>query len=160
MPPPTHGARRLDRVAALTFLILGTAAVVFAGLFSAATARNASYHSAWFVAYLVLVVGVAQVALGLGQWWLASRPLRASHVIGELVFFNVGHAGVIVGTLLSAPFWVDAGSLWIVVALAVFGWRVWSPRRRGAALWAYWSLLVFLLLSVLVGLFFAHTAAA
>ncbi|MCC6269819.1 MAG: hypothetical protein IT190_00925 [Microbacteriaceae bacterium] len=153
-------ASRSNRGAAIVFATLGASAIVFGGLFSAATARSATYHSAWFVAYLVLVVGVAQMALGLGQWWLTSRPLSAAHVVSELVFFNIGNAGVIIGTLLAAPFWVDAGSIWIVVALALFGWRVWSPRRRGAALWLYWMLIVLLFVSVLVGLFFAHAAAA
>ena len=153
-------APRSNRGAAIIFATLGTSAIVFGGLFSAATARSATYHSAWFVAYLVLVVGVAQVALGLGQWWLTSRPLSVAPVVSELVFFNIGNAGVIIGTLLAAPLWVDAGSVWIVVALSLFGWRVWSPRSRGAALWLYWMLIVLLFVSVLVGLFFAHAAAA
>ncbi len=159
MESPTGDVPHSNRGSASAFLTLGTAAIVFGGLFSAATARSASYHSAWFVAYLVLVVGIAQVALGLGQWWLASRQLSLAHVASELVLFNVGNAGVVVGTLLSAPFWVDAGSVLIAVALAFFGRAVLSPRRRGIALWAYWSLVILLLVSVLVGIYFAHTAA-
>lgn len=146
-----------SRYSAIPFLVLGTAAIVFGGLFSAATARSATYHSAWFVAYLVLIVGLAQVVLGIGQWWLASKPLGIATVIAELVFFNLGNAGVIVGTLLSASYWVDAGSAWFVVALALFGWKVWSPRCRGVALWSYWALMVVLFVSVLVGIYFAHS---
>lgn len=156
MTPAVVDAPLTSRYAAIPFLALGTAAIVFAGLFSAATARSASYHSAWLVAYLVLVVGIAQVALGFGQWWLVSRPLRTSLVIAELIFFNIGNAGVIVGILLTAPYWVDAGSAWLVVALVIFGWAVRSPRRRGWALWAYWMLVILLLISVVIGLIFAH----
>lgn len=150
------GAPAGGRYAALPFVTLGVAAIVFGGLFSAATARSASYHSAWFVAYLVLVVGVAQIALGFGQWWLVSKPLGAAVLITELVVFNLGNAGVIVGTLLASSLWVDVGSALAAIGLVLFGWKVWSPRRRGPALWAYWALVVLLLASVIVGLFFAH----
>lgn len=141
----TLGTALNSRYAAVLFVALGTAAIMFAGLFSAATARSASYQSAWFVAYLVLVVGIAQVALGLGQWWLASRPLSMTIMVGELVLFNIGNVGVIVGTVRATPYLVAAGGAWVTVALALFGWMVWSPRRRGAVLWVYWVLLVLLL---------------
>lgn len=147
------------RVALIPFLTIGTAAIIFGGLFSAATARAANYHSAWFVAYLVLVVGVAQVALGLGQWWLASKPLSVALLVGELVIFNLGNAGVILGTVLASPLWVNLGSALLVLVLAGFAWAVLSPRRRGGALWAYWVLVVLLLASVGVGLFFANVGA-
>ncbi len=159
MEPKTNGVPINARYATILFVALGTSALVFAGLFSAATARSASYHSAWLVAYLVLIVGLAQLALGIGQWWLASKPFRIATVIVELLFFNLGNAGVIVGTLLAAPVWVDVGSLWIVIALAFFVWQVWSPRRRGLALWAYWVLVVLLFVSVIVGLVFANTVS-
>lgn len=158
MEPTLTSATLGSRTAAIPFLALGTAAIVFGGLFSAATARSATYHSAWFVAYLVLIVGLAQVALGVGQWWLATKPLGPAIVVTELVLFNLGNAGVIVGTLLTTSFWVDAGSALLVLALALFGWKVLSPRRRGVALWGYWALLALLLVSVAVGIFFAHSA--
>lgn len=144
--------------AAFPFLTVGVAAIALGGLFSAATARFASYHSAWFVAYLVLVVGIAQVGLGLGQWRLASKPLGVAVLFVELLIFNVGNAGVMWGSLTSEPLWVDIGSVLLLVSLVTFGWMVWKPRRRGAALWGYWALLVLLFASVFVGLFFAHSA--
>lgn len=153
------GAPVGGRLAAVPFVTLGMAAIVFGGIFSAATARSASYHSAWFVAYLVLVVGVAQIALGLGQWWLASKPLGAVVLVTELVIFNLGNAGVILGTLLASALLVDVGSALAAVGLALFGWKVWRPRRHGAVLSVYWALVVLLFLSVLVGLFFAHSLA-
>ena len=127
--------------------------------FSAATARSASYHSAGFVAYLVLVVGIAQVALGIGQWWLTSKPLGTAILMGELVLFTLGNAGVILVTLIAAPVWVDVGSALLVIALVVFGWAVLSPLRRVWALWSYWALVVLMLASVIVGLFFAHAGS-
>lgn len=159
MEPTSTVATPNARYATILFVALGAASIVFAGLFSAATARTASYHSAWFVAYLVLIVGLAQMALGIGQWWLASKPLAIGTMVAELVLFNLGNAGVIVGTLFAAPLVVDVGSALFIIALALFAWNVWVPRRRGAALWVYRVLIVVLLVSVAVGLYFAHTAA-
>ncbi len=159
MDSPVRDARPRASGAALPFVIFGAAAIVFAGLFSAATARSTSYHSAWLVAYLVLVVGVAQIALGVGQSARAGAAPRAAIVASELVFFNLGNAGVILGTMIAASIWVDMGSVLLIVALAFFGWAVRSPERRGPALWAYWALIALLLASVLVGVFFAHFGA-
>lgn len=144
--------------AATAFVVLGAAAIIFAGLFSAVTARSASYHSAWLVAYLVLIVGISQVVLGLGNWWLAATPLRPGSAVGVLLLFNLGNAGVIVGTLVGATIWVDVGSALLVIALLGFGWATRSPRRSGL-LWAYWAFVAMLLISVVVGLVFAHTGA-
>ncbi len=141
------------------FTIVGVAAITAGGLFSAATARGASYHSAWFVAYLVLVVGIAQVALGAGQLALAESAPSVALVVSELVLFNLGNTGVLAGTLLALPFLVDAGSVLLVVALALFVWGVRLPGRHGWALWGYRSLVVLLLVSVAIGVFFAHEGA-
>ena len=108
---------------------------------------------------MVLVVGIAQVALGLGQWWLASNRVGTAILVGELVVFNLGNLGVILGTILVSSIWVDVGSALLVVALITFGWTVRSPARRGWALWTYWELIVLLLASVVVGLIFANFGA-
>lgn len=159
METTTNDAPINARYATILFVALGALAIVFAGLFSAVTARSASYHSAWFVAYMVLIVGLAQAALGIGQWWLASKPLRLSTVIVELLLFNIGNAGVVVGTLIAAPFWVYAGSIGILIALTFFASQVRSPRRGGIPLWGYRTLLVVLFVSVLVGVYFAYVAS-
>lgn len=159
MEPTAINAPLKGRHAAMPFLTLGIAAVVLGGMFSAVTARSATYHSAWFVAYLVLVVGVAQVGLGLGQWWLSSKPLPVGVLMAELVIFNFGNAGVILGSVLEASLWVDVGSALVVISLGIFGWAVWPARRQGVVLWMYWALVVLLMASVIVGLFFAHAAS-
>ena len=159
MESTASGTPAGGRYAALPFAIVGTAAIIFGGLFSAATARAASYHSAWLVAYLVLVVGIAQLALGLGQWWLASAPLRPAAMLVQLVTFNAGNAGVIAGTLLASSLWVNIGSAFAAIGLVLFGRAVRSPRQRGAVLWSYLALVVLLLLSVIVGLIFANSGA-
>ncbi|MEO7350129.1 MAG: hypothetical protein ABIW32_09790 [Terrimesophilobacter sp.] len=154
---PTHESDPITgRDAAFPFLAVGVSAIILGGLFSAATARLASYHSAWFVAYLVLVVGVAQVGLGLGQGRLATKPLTVAVLFAELLLFNIGNAGVVLGSLTAEPLWVNIGSAILLVSLTIFAWMVWPARRRGALLWGFWALLLLLFVSVFVGLFFAN----
>jgi len=141
---------------AWTFLVIGSAAIFGAGLFSAVTARATTYHSAWLVAYLVLVVGVAQIALGLGQATIVSGPLQPWRVMSEVVLFNLGNIGVVVGTLLAIPLGVDVGSALLVASLILFGQSVRGSDRRRVAVWGYLVLVVLLVASVIVGIFFAH----
>ena len=142
--------------ALVAFVAVGSAAIIGAGLFSALTARSASYHSAWLVAYLVLIVGISQIALGAGHWLLASKPLGTRVAVGLLLLYNLGNVGVMAGTLTGIAVWVDVGSALLVVALLTFGGATRSSQRTGA-LWAYWLFVALLLASVVVGLFFAHT---
>ena len=98
----------------------------------------------WLVAYLVLVVGVAQSALAGGQAWLA--PSRTPPVLhaSEWGLFNVANALVIGGTLLGHPVWVHAGALVLIAALALFLHGV-----RHAA--AGWSIRIYRVLVVVLG---------
>jgi predicted acyltransferase len=59
--------------AALPFATLGVACVVAGGFVAAVTAPAPSEHGSWTTGYLVLVAGVSQVALGVGQALLAPR---------------------------------------------------------------------------------------
>lgn len=63
---------------ALPFAIVGTACVIAGGLVAAATAPAPSEHGSWAAAYLVLVAGMAQVALAMEQGMLAQAPLRGA----------------------------------------------------------------------------------
>ena len=56
----------------MPFVAIGTASIVAGGLIAGATARHPTEHEAWAVAFLVLVCGIAQIALGLGQSLLAT----------------------------------------------------------------------------------------
>lgn len=145
--------------ATLPFLVVGVAAITFAGLYSAATARSATYHSAWLVAYLVLIVGLAQVALGIGQWWLIPGEQTSVTTFAQLVFFNLGNAGVIVGSLFALPILVDVGSVAIIAALWLFLRMVLNSKRWGIVMWMYLALAAVLLVSVLIGVYFAHTGS-
>src|SRR6185437_2244306 len=116
MPVP---ARPLPRwSAASPFAALGTACVVAGGLVAAAVATAPSQLGSWAVAYLVLVGGVTQVALGAGPALLASRPPGRRAVAAELAGWNAGNGAVLAGTLLGAAWLADVGGAVLIAALA------------------------------------------
>lgn len=154
------------------FLVVGGIGIIGGGLVAAVADPLHLTRGAWAVAYLVLVVGVAQIGLGVLQERLAARPVSARLRTGQLVTWNVGNAAVLGGTLAAAPFVVDAGGLLLVVALALFlvSQRAVGPgnsgpaplpshgRSRGhrSAVWVFRGLVILLLVSIPVGLILAH----
>ncbi|MDN5770907.1 MAG: hypothetical protein L0H24_08450, partial [Microlunatus sp.] len=98
--PSTPSSARAD---VLPFAGVGLAAVVAGGLIAAAIAHAPTQPLVWLVAYLVLVVGVAQAALGVGQHRLADHRLTTTQLWTEFALYNLGNAAVIVGTLLDLP---------------------------------------------------------
>ncbi|WP_181302125.1 hypothetical protein [Rhodanobacter sp. PCA2] len=113
------GLRERLRVAR-PFLLTALAASLGAGLVAAAIAHAPTRPLVWMVAYLILVAGVAQGVLGLGQALLPPRPPAARRCIMEWLLFNGGNAGVIAGTLLASPALVALGTALFVAALAAF----------------------------------------
>ncbi|HEX7022915.1 MAG TPA: hypothetical protein VF171_08655 [Trueperaceae bacterium] len=142
--------------AAAPFVVVGGLAVIAAGLTSAATALAPSYHASWAVAYLVLVVGVAQVVLGLGQALLTPAPLPARGTALQAAVFNLGNAGVLSGSLLDLPAFTWAGSALLVVVLAWMYASVRGARGGGRLLlYAYRAVLAILFVSIPIGLLIA-----
>lgn len=132
------------------FLIIGALGVVGGGLASAATAGSPSYHASWAVAYLVLVMGAAQIALGVAQASLTRGTVPGRVVAGEAVCWNLGNALVLIGTLIGTPALLYAGAVLLVVALLLFAVAV-RRGRHGALLAMTWVLIVILLISMPVG---------
>lgn len=85
--------------AARPFAWLGIAAVITGGLVAAAVAHAPVQKLVWMSAYLVLIVGVAQIVFGAGQAALSSPVASPGWIAGEWIVFNLGNAGVIAGTL-------------------------------------------------------------
>jgi hypothetical protein len=156
----------------LPFVYAGAVCLIGGGLLAAATAYVTTQKTAWATAYLVLVGGVAQVALGAAVVWL--RP-DAQRRWGWIAFagWNLGNACVLAGQLAAVVVLTDLGSVLLVVALAVI--LVSTVRRspeRGAAsyqpvaehravrhpvlLWAFRVLIVILLAGIVVGTALAH----
>lgn len=141
------------------FSIIGAASVIVGGLVAAVTSPLHLAHGSWASAYLVLVNGVAQIALGKAQAALAGTPPRHT-TIAELAAWNAGSAAVIGGTLVRLPIIVDVGGVLLVVALALM---IATVRGTTAgprwALWTYRLLLVIVLVSIPIGLVLAHLRA-
>jgi hypothetical protein len=146
----TAGAAARWRAAA-PFGALGVAAIIAGGLVAAAVARHPAEHPVWTSAYLVLIVGVAQVVFGAGQAWLSERLPSSGWIAGEWIVFNLGNAGVIAGTMLGSFRIVLVGTVLFVAGIAAFLLGTRGPVRDG---WraGYRILLGLVFLSSLAGL--------
>ncbi|MBX3052527.1 MAG: hypothetical protein KF753_13685 [Caldilineaceae bacterium] len=144
---------------ARSFVAIGSIAIIAAGIAAAATAGMPSYLASWAVAYLVLVVGVAQIALGLGQALLTPEMPSGRLVVGELVLFNLGSAAVLAGSLFSMPLFTAIGSALMLIVLAVLFWATRGSTRGGWLRYAYWLLIALLFVSVFIGLLIARGRA-
>lgn len=141
-------------------------AFLVAGIVAAAVRAVVTLpHGWWLVAYLVLVGAVAQALLGAGEVKLAARddpkPPPATMVVWQLALWNTGTVAVALADLAGAPAGVLAGSVALLVALALFargpGQRLRAARRRPLVVEALYLLLVAsLVVSVLTGCYLAY----
>ncbi len=143
---------------AVPFVVVGSVAIIAGGMVAAVSRPTEFGHGPWLAAFLVLVAGVAQIALGAGQSWLADQPVTAGVVRLELVSWNVSVLATIVGTLVDAPVLTTIGGVSMVLALAVFLRAVrvacFAPRW---AVKTYRVLVGVILVSTPVGLVLAWT---
>lgn len=157
-PDAPHGIRaRAD----LPFRGLALLWVVTGGLVAAVTGPLGLEHGSWVAAFQVLVGGVLQAGLGVGQQVLAARRPSGRVVLAELVTWNLGCLAVLAGTLVTAPLIVDVGGVLLVIAMVLMVRAV----GRGAqgpvwVLWTYRAMLVMTLVSIPIGLLLAHLRAA
>jgi hypothetical protein len=135
---------------AVPSVVVGAACVVAGGLVAAVTRPAGWEHGSWIAAFLVLVAGVAQISLGVGQAWFAG-PLRRSSVAAEAVAWNVGAAATIVGTLAAQPVVTTAGGLALAAALVLYLAGVREARGNRWALSLYRSVAAIVLISVPIG---------
>lgn len=156
----------IDRRHAIApFAVLGTLCVIAGGLVAAATAPVASLHGSWAAAYLVLVAGVSQVGLGVGQGLLAPRAPSTSHVASVCALWNAGNAAVLAGVLTDLVPVVDIGGALLVIALALVvlgarGGATTGQRTRRWTLYGFRLLVLVLLVSIPVGLVLTRTLHA
>jgi hypothetical protein len=137
--------------------LIGAGGIIAGGLVAAIAATNPSENGIWAAAYLVLVVGVAQIGLGLGQAWIATRSPASSVVLAELALFNLGHAAVIGGTLAGRTSLVDIGGGLLIVALGMYLW-VTRKTSGGWVTLGYRLMIAVVLISIPVGLVLARMA--
>ena len=146
--------------ATLPAALLGAAAVVAGGILAAATASASSQLAVWATAYLVLVVGVVQVALAVGLGLLAARPITGAMLASAFGLYNLGNAAVLAGTLLDGivggSVWiVDLGGALLVAAMALLLYCV-RGARRSPLLAAYAVVVAVILVSTPIGLVLAR----
>lgn len=168
-PTPPTGAAPATRewwAPYLPAFVVGALCIIAGGLVAAVTGPMALAHGSWAAAYLVLVAGVAQIALAAGQGLLAAQarhPVGRRLLLLEFAGWNLGNAAVIGGTLWSATWLVNLGGAMLVVALGALlvatrtgPGRTALARGRHVALLAVRSLVALLLVSIPVGLWLAH----
>ena len=115
--PANHcRSRATDRPESILFIV-GSCCVVLGGLVAAVTGPLKLDHGSWLAAYLVLVCGAAQCAIGIAQPQLAALPVRARSYWIELICWNVGNAAVITGTLAGLPIVADLGGIPLFISL-------------------------------------------
>ncbi|WP_417234277.1 hypothetical protein [Arthrobacter sp.] len=143
---------------AIPFLVIGGLGILAGGFLSAISAAAPSYLAAWAVAYLVLVVGFAQLLLGIGQDQLAVRRPSGRLVAAEVLTFNLANVAVLAGSLTSIVVLTWIGAALIVVAMALF---IWAARGCGGRhrwlLYLFRAMIVILLVSAPIGIVLAHS---
>lgn len=128
------------------------------GLFATAARALQHYeHGIWLVAYLLLVGSLAQYLLGRGQAAvLAPSGPTTTRIRTEVGLWNFGVVAVPAGILLDVRLLVIVGSVALLGALAAFRPSVDpstspAPTVGGRVRFGYWSLIVFMGISVFVG---------
>lgn len=138
----------------LPAVTLGVACIIAGGLVAAISATAPSEGGAWTAAYLVLVGGVAQIALALGQAVFAARSPAPRVAHAQFAAWNLGNAGVIVGTLAGLVVLVALGGALLVLAL-LLALVITRGARGGWLLLGFRALIVIVLVSVPVGIVLA-----
>lgn len=105
---------------AMPWLVTSGLAVLAGGFAGAAVAHAPTQPLVWMSAYLVLVVGMGQAVLGVGQAMLSMQPPPRRLVATQWIVFNAANVGVVAGTLLGCVWLVAIGIAGFVLALAMF----------------------------------------
>ena len=141
----------------LVMRVVGYAGVIGGGLVAAVADPLDVYRGSWVAAFLVLVIGAAQVAMSAArQRWGAAGAARSWW---QIATWNVGGAGVIVGTLAETSVVVYVFSLVMVVALVIAFADTWGrPPAEEARIWLliYRIVLIVLALSIPVGMLLSY----
>ena len=143
--------------AARPFVVIGCTSIVAGGVVAAVTRPIGFELGSWLAAFLVLVGGVAQIALGAGQAWMAGTPPRPATVAIETVAWNLGIVATIVGSIASAPIVTAAGAVAVVAGLVLFLRGVQDATGPRGPRLLYRGVIVVVLISTPIGLVLAWT---
>lgn len=172
--PPPKGLRDLPHNPARVMVVLGGCGVVIGGLVAAVTGPLALDMGSWLAAYLVLVCGVGQYAIGTMQMRSRCRHPSAALSWAELTCWNLGNIAVMTGTLTGAAHVLEIGAVLLLITLGIAlaaslnigptdpqaGERTAHEPRSALLDWTYRGLLVLLLISIPIGVVLAHLPEA
>jgi hypothetical protein len=138
---------------AQVFVVVGVTWTTVGGLAAAVTRPLGWELGSWTAAFLVLVGGMAQVGLGVGQAWMGEVHPPARLRTTELVAWNAGVVLTVAGTFAGQPPVTSLGGVALAVALGSFlvATRERSARARGWQV-AYRALVAVVLISIPIGL--------
>jgi hypothetical protein len=149
---PPRGTRHLDRESIACVAIAGSL-IVAGGLVAAVNSATPFAHGSWLAAYLVLVGGVAQLALSAGPLLFPEPASSRALARAQLALWNAGTAIVAVGVFTAASAVVVAGSVLVLAALACFARGAGPAREPGRRrVLAYRLVIAVLGVSVVVGI--------
>ena len=135
------------------FLVSGAIAVTTGGVVAAVTGPTGWSDGSWVAAFLVLVTGVGQIGLGVGQALLAPQSPAARAVAVECTLWNLASLAVVAGTIFEAPAFVTVGGIALLGALWLLATNVRTTGSpTGWGLRAYQALLSVLFVSTPVGI--------
>ncbi|MGH3732406.1 MAG: hypothetical protein ACRDVC_03395 [Acidimicrobiales bacterium] len=154
-PQDAAGTRSGDARVPLIFVVVGGALIVVGGFVAAAGGEAPSKHLSWAAAYLVLVCGVAQLGLGGGRALMTPRQFDTKLITWQFITFNLGNAGVLIGTLVGLPVLLYVGSAFFLLALALFARDARGTHQHGWA-FLYWAFILVLAVSVPAGAVLGH----
>lgn len=142
-----------QRAAFKPFAVAGIVAVLAGGALAAAIAAPApTRHGVWAVAYLVLVLGAGQLAIGAGQALLPTAPPSPREAALSATAFNLSGAAVVVGVVTDRVALFHAGSALLCAVLAWWLYRARRSTRLGCILLAYRLFLAALVVSIPIGM--------
>jgi hypothetical protein len=145
----------------LPFLAVAAVMIVAGGLVATVNGAAPFAHGSWLAAYLVLVGGVAQLALGTGCLLLPQARCSTGLRWAQLGLWNLGTLSVAGGVLTDLFGVVLGGSILVAAALACFAAGSGPLRHPGRRRVIVYRLLIGLLaISVLVGGVLAHGSTA
>lgn len=152
--------RRPDRELIACAGIAG-ALIVAGGLVAAVNSAAPFAHGSWLAAYLVLVGGVAQLALAGGPLLFPEPTCSRALARAQLVLWNAGTGIVAAGVLLDSNAIVVVGSVVVLAALGCFARGTGPARGPGAGrVTAYRLVIAVLAVSVVIGIALSGTGGS
>ncbi len=144
---------------AYLFGLFGASAIILSGVFAAFSAHAPTHFALWSTAYGTLVVGVVQLCIAAALYYSA-RTISMRSVAAVFLAYNVGNAGVLLGTYLdeaaSTPTaLVNIGGILISLSLLAILYLLRNRKPNGAML-AFYVVIIGTLICVPIGLLLAQ----